>query len=267
MGFASGFTGGVTLTLGVAYLTVLAHQRNREQQAAILRQQTFLLSEIVDPLPPLLPPTRAELAAAERARFTEVAKDRWNAEVEHAARWAMSKDWTEVRENAETAVGRLLGRPQGQSWEEAAKEEMKKGVAPARDLAIKVKEEARETSESVAAVAKSAYADAKAKSTELASKAEEKAEATRDTLKGAIGKGIEKGRELLGQNKATTAVPTEKVDVSLSPVEKALQKRYEEGPRGLDQTVEEVLAARYAPFDETENANANANANANKKAL
>ncbi|KAI1824577.1 hypothetical protein F4861DRAFT_505476 [Xylaria intraflava] len=253
MGFATGFTGGVTLTLGVACLTVLAHQRNREQQAAILRHQTYLLSGIVDPLPPILPPTRAELAAAERANFTEAAKDRWNAEVENAAKWALSKDWSEVRENFETVIGRLWGRSVGRT-SDGQRNGGEKDAAPVRDLSSRPKEEPRDKSDGVAAAAKAAYVDAKAKSAELASKAEEKAGATKDTIKGAIHKGVEKSRELLGQSNATAIGADGKMmDLTVSPIEKALQQRYEE-PSGLTQTVEEVLAARYAPFDAKANA-------------
>ncbi|KAI0434294.1 hypothetical protein F5Y09DRAFT_296546 [Xylaria sp. FL1042] len=255
MGFTTGFTGGVTLTLGVAYLTLLAHQRNREHQAAILRQQTYLLSGVVDPLPPVLPPTRLEAAVAERANFTEAAKDRWNAEIEGAVRWAQTKDWSEVREGVETAISRLWARGLSEVREEAEEGE-EDGTAAARDLSNKAEAEAREKSDSVAAAAKSAYADAKAKSAELTSEAEkktgEKADEAKGSILGAIGKGIEKGREAFGKTKSAVVGAEEKADLTVSPVEKALQQRYE-GPGELDQTVEEALAARYTPIDEKDN--------------
>ncbi|KAI0552011.1 hypothetical protein F4679DRAFT_537297 [Xylaria curta] len=257
MGFTTGFTGGVTLTLGVAYLTLLAHQRNREHQAAILRQQTYLLSGIVDPLAPVLPPTRAELAAAERANLTEAAKDRWNAEIENAVRWAQSKDWAEVREGVETAIGRLWARGLGEA-QEGAEKNGEKGAAAARDLIRKANGNASEKSDSVAAAAKSAYADAKAKSAELASKTETKVEEAKGGVVSAIGRGIEKGKEVLGKAKSVVVSVEEKAEdaaaPTLSPVEKALQQRYEK-PSGLDQTVDEVLAARYAPIDQKDNTN------------
>ncbi|KAI1751702.1 hypothetical protein F4782DRAFT_175722 [Xylaria castorea] len=256
MGFTTGFTGGVTLTLGVAYLTLLAHQRNREHQAAVLRQQTYLLSGVVDPLPPVFPPTRAELAATERANLTEAAKDRWNAEIENAVRWAQSKDWSEVREGVETAVGRLWARGLGQAQEGAEKGE-EKGAAAARDLLRKSSENAGEKSDSVAAAAKSAYADAKAKSTELASKTEAKAEEAKGSVVSAIERGIEKGKEVLSKAKSAVVSVEEKAENAAptsSPVEKALQQRYEK-PSGLDQTVEEILAARYVPVDQKDNTN------------
>ncbi|KAI1156866.1 hypothetical protein F4825DRAFT_401232 [Nemania diffusa] len=250
MGFTTGFTGGVTLTLGITYLTLLAHQRNREQQAAILRQQTFLLSSIIDPLPPTLPPTRAELAAAERANITDAAKDRWNSEVENAVRWAQSKDWTEVREDAEAALARLWARARGEA----------QGVGNGEEngaFVEKTKAAAREKSDSVAAVAKSAYADAKAKSAELASKtekkAEEKTEGVASTILGAIGKGIEKGKGVFGNAKSAVGVE-EKAESTLSPVEQALKHRYEK-PSEWNQTVEEALAARFTPIDQKNSPN------------
>ncbi|KAI0479631.1 hypothetical protein F4859DRAFT_476717 [Xylaria cf. heliscus] len=254
MGFTTGFTGGVTVTLGVAYLTLLAHQRNREHQAAILRQQTYLLSTIVDPLPPVLPPTRAELAAIERANFTEAAKDRWNAEIENAVRWAQSKDWVEVREGVETAVGRLWARVIGEAYEGAEKGE-EKGTAVARGLLRKSSEDAGEKSDSVTAAAKSAYANAKAKSAGLASKTEERAEEAKGTVLGAIGKGISKGKEVFGKAKSAVLSVDEKAEKAApttSPVEKALQQRYEK-PSESSQTVEDILAARYAPVDQQNN--------------
>jgi MICOS complex subunit MIC12 len=246
----------VTLTLGVAYLTILAHRRNREQQAAILRQQTYLLSGITDPLPPKLPPTRAELAAIERANLTEAAKDRWNAEVEHAVKWAQTKDWSGVREDLELAVSNLWARALGKAQEgaEIAEEE---GAAAARDLTRKTKAEVREKTDSVAAAAKSAYADAKAKSASVATKAEEKAEVAKGSVLSAIGKGVEKGKEVLDKAKSAVISTEEKMEAAtskLSPVEKALQQRYEK-PSGLNQTVEEALAARYVPIDQRDNTN------------
>lgn len=102
-------TGGVTLTLGIAYLTVLAHERNRTAQAQQLRSQSRLLQSVLEPpnLPP--PQTRAELAREERSTLLETAKDRWNQEVEGAVRWVQRTDWDEVREGLEGSISRLLG--------------------------------------------------------------------------------------------------------------------------------------------------------------
>jgi altered-inheritance-of-mitochondria protein 5 len=96
------------LTLGVAYLTVLAHERNRQAQAQALRSQSRVLTSLLEPS--ALPPsrTRAELAREERISLVETAKDRWNEEVENAVRWVQKKNWTEVREDMESAVSKRL---------------------------------------------------------------------------------------------------------------------------------------------------------------
>ncbi|KAI1177143.1 hypothetical protein F4777DRAFT_216764 [Nemania sp. FL0916] len=223
MGFTTGFTGGVTLTLGVVYLSLLAHRRHREQQAAILRQQTYLVSGTFDPLPPTLPPTRAEIAAIERANFTDSLKDRWNAEVEDTVRRMQSQDWVEVRENLEAAAMRM--------WDRAVGKVENGAENSSRDVA----KEAREKSEGVAAAAKSAYASAR-----------EKAQSAKNSVIGALGTGVEKGKQ---------AVSDVKSEATLSPVEKALQQRYEKTNNNLERTPEEVLAARYAPADQKENTN------------
>lgn len=128
MGFASGFTGGVTLTLGVAYLTVLAHERNRRTQAENLRLQSRVLHGILDPSPLPHPQNRADLAREERSTLVETAKDRWNDELENAVRLVQRTDWTQVREGMEGAIARLLGRGLQKSREGI--EEAERVVAP-----------------------------------------------------------------------------------------------------------------------------------------
>ncbi|KAI1773498.1 hypothetical protein F4818DRAFT_422767 [Hypoxylon cercidicola] len=232
MGFTTGFTGGVTLTLSIAYLTVLAHQRHREHQAAILRQQTRLLSSIIDPLPPPLPPTRSEAAAAERANLVEKAKDRWNAEVEGAVRWAQTKDWDEVREDVEIAASRLWAKAFG-----GESKSLEQGEAKARDVA-------GETTESVAVAAKSAYAGAKAKGSEAAAKTGEKAEEAKGSIFGSIGRAFGRGKEVASQAVGIAEKKTEDLPSTHSAEEKALAQRYK-GSADLNRSPEDVLAARY----------------------
>lgn len=97
------------MTLGIAYLTVLAHERNRRAQGEALRTQAFVLDRLLKPTPLPPPQTRAELAREERSTLVETAKDRWNAEVENAVRWVQRTDWDNVRESMEGTAARLLG--------------------------------------------------------------------------------------------------------------------------------------------------------------
>ncbi|KAI8966591.1 hypothetical protein F5Y11DRAFT_109298 [Daldinia sp. FL1419] len=247
MGFTTGFTGGVTLTLSVAYLGVLAHQRHRERQAAILRQQTRLISGIIDPLPPVLPPTRAELAAAERANFVERAKDRWNAEIESAVHWAQNKDWVEVRENVEIALARLWARAFGDGQAPADKAE---DVATNAKAAASAKlDQGKEKAASVAAAAKSAYADAKAKTSEVVGNTEKKTEEAKGSFLGGLTSSLWKSKDTVDKTKSTVVEGAkqkgEEVSSKLSAEERALNQRYQ-GSSSLDQSPEEVLAARYA---------------------
>jgi MICOS complex subunit MIC12 len=121
-------TGGVALTLGIAYLTVLAHERNRRAQAEALRSQSRVLTSLLEPSPIPPPQSRAELAREERSSLTETLKDRWNEEVEHAVRRVQKTDWNEVREGMEGAVARILGSGLQKSRE--GTEEAGKQTAP-----------------------------------------------------------------------------------------------------------------------------------------
>ncbi|KAI1762212.1 hypothetical protein GGR53DRAFT_502612 [Hypoxylon sp. FL1150] len=239
MGFTTGFTGGVTLTLSVAYLTVLAHQRHREHQAAILRQQTRVLSAIIDPLPPPLPPTRSEVAASEREHLIEKAKDRWNSEIEGAVRWAQAKDWEEVREGVETAVARLWAKGFGKSIDKLEQAEVK-----AREAATEARDVAKDATASVAAAAKDAYEDAKATGSEAAAKTVEKAEEAEDSIFSSLGRAFGRGKEVASQAVGLAEEKAVEVSPTLSAEEKALAQRYK-GSASLRQSPEEVLAARY----------------------
>ncbi|KAE8445315.1 hypothetical protein EG329_013553 [Mollisiaceae sp. DMI_Dod_QoI] len=127
MGFVHGFTGGVTLTLGLAYLTVIGHERNRRAQAFSLHTQSRVLDSLLEPTPLPPPQTRAELAREERSTVIETAKDRWNAEVENAIRWVQRTDWNEIREGMEGAVSRILGSGIQKSREGIEEAEKKAG--------------------------------------------------------------------------------------------------------------------------------------------
>ena len=69
-------------------------------QAALLGQQSLILNNLVEPQPPLPPPTGREV----RAGLWETAKDRWNAELEKDVRKLHNVDWNGVRERMEEGV-------------------------------------------------------------------------------------------------------------------------------------------------------------------
>jgi len=278
MGFATGFTGGVTLTLTLAYLTVRAHERNREQQAQSLRYSTYLLRSVLDPVPEPLPPTRSEVAAAQRANSIEIAKDRWNQEVESAVRWVQHTDWDEVRETAEAGLANLWRGAFGEPAEQAEKAKDKLETA-----AQKAKAGAEEAKSGVAAAAKDAFEKAKSQSRSIESSAEDKAREARratrqgvtkvedatkdkaDEAKGVIAAALEKGRgmakDMVGKAKTTIGMAEDKVEAIVDgsalppsdPVQKALHQRYERPESKNTQTVAEALRERYRPIDERDN--------------
>ncbi|KAJ4006821.1 uncharacterized protein FIESC28_08015 [Fusarium coffeatum] len=234
MGFTTGFTGGVTLTLSLAYLSVLAHQRTREQQGSALRAQALALQGLIDPLPPLPPPTRSEVAAAQRAKTVEIAKDRWNTEVENAARWVQHTDWVQVREGLEETASRLWARAVGASPSEVVEEAGQKAKAAEQRAKPFVKEEAAklgDASGKVAAAAKSAYKKAKAESKEFAS----------------IALDHSKDKENVDIAQEDGALS------ALTPVERALQQRFNKPEDKVNKTVEDALNERYKPMDSRDN--------------
>lgn len=93
--------GGAALTSSLLYLSLALHQRNRVQQATLLRQQSLLLNSIVEPLPAPMPPPRYVLA---KGGVVETVKDAWNEDVQAAVRWVQRVDWGKVRERAEARV-------------------------------------------------------------------------------------------------------------------------------------------------------------------
>lgn len=314
MGFTSGFVspksallpftwliqsqaGGVTVTLGVAYITVLAHERNRHAQAQALRSQSRVLQTLLEPDPTAQPRSRAELVREERSTFTETAKDRWNEEVSNAVRWVQTKDWSEVRESFEDSVAKLWSgglqksregiedaesqarptvqeaiektRAAGKSGIDAAASGIDRAAAAAISSAEKVGSEAKQGARRIAASSKEqvlevAYPRAERAVADTKSGAHDAASALRNTsgtvdaarsaVRGAISKGIEKGKEVFGKAQSAITGAEERIESktreaalsSPSAIENALQERYQKRP---EQSVEEALAERYKPID------------------
>ncbi|KAK2612350.1 hypothetical protein QQS21_001614 [Conoideocrella luteorostrata] len=277
MGFVTGFTGGVTLTLSIAYLSVLAHQRNREQQGHSLRAQTFAIQSLIDPVPLPLPPTRSEVAAAKRAEVIEVAKERWNDEVEHAVKWVQRTDWEDVREGLEDRVGALWNRAFGESIQDSAA----KAQGELETGAKKTQAEAQVASSKIRSEAKGAFKQAKAEEEDFAAKvkdnalqarlaawreaqkleneARQKASEAKGAVKSALEKGKEKATRVVGQVKSAVVglsgagtAPGHVGVLAMNPVQKALDQRFERSS-GDKRTTAEVLKQRYTPMDKRDN--------------
>ncbi|KAF2809801.1 uncharacterized protein BDZ99DRAFT_388729 [Mytilinidion resinicola] len=122
MGFTTGLLAGTTLTSLTLYLTLSLHTRNRLVQASLLRQQTAVLSNILDPQPPVPEPT----TRIARAGLLETAKDRWNGELEREVRLVYNTDWRRVREGVEDRLAGVIGRLRAKG--EEVKEEVKREV-------------------------------------------------------------------------------------------------------------------------------------------
>lgn len=248
------------MTLGVAYLTVIAHERNRQNQALHLRSQARVLTSLVEPTPEPPRLTRAELAREERSTLIEAAKDRWNAEIESAVRYVQTKDWSEVRESMEDTVARVLGISLEKSRAGIADVENRSGPfvqdavdrsrAAARQgadqAAVGVNEAARKTIDGAD------YAVIKTK--EAAAAAPGAIDSARGAVRNAVNKGLEKGKEAVAAVGSAVHGTQSKVSekVGQSEIEKALQQRYS-GPAWADQSVEEALAERYTPMDKKDN--------------
>lgn len=275
-------TGGATLTLSLAYLSVLAHQRTRDHQSRHLRAQALALEGLVDPIPQPLAPSRSEVAAARRAASVEAAKDRWNEEIEKAARWAQSTDWVEVREGLEARIAGLWASAFGESaaGAEAAADKLeplaRKTEAAARQAGANVAtaarrgyqqaaDEARDTAQRYESVAENRALEARLAARRQVTKAEGQAKEAAAATQGAVASALEKGRDKAQEmvDKVKTAVglaedkPAATADgkegKTPSAVERALQQRYEKPETKATRTVAEVLRERYTPMDERDN--------------
>lgn len=258
-------TGGVTLTLSLAYLAVLTHQRNRQTQSDILRAQNSVLRSLVhDPTSPAPPTSPSPSTGPEQPHLLETAKSRWNAEIEAAVRWAQTKDWNEVREEAEGVLARLWRTVSGSP----AGEEVKKDAGAVRSRAAEGAQQAKAEADQAGRTTKSALEDAKERSQAVATSAVAQAKETSKNVaeavqakteqgKAAVARGIEKSKEVAEQAKVAVGLAEQKLEskvdnalLHLSDVDRALAQRYKEN-RGdvMDKSVEEALAERYKPVE------------------
>jgi altered-inheritance-of-mitochondria protein 5 len=98
--------GGFTLTSAVLYLSISLHAQNRATQAALLRQQRNVLANVYNPKELEVEPAYREVPVG----LAEMAKDRWNRELENAIKKAYNTDWRKVRENTEDRLSAIVER-------------------------------------------------------------------------------------------------------------------------------------------------------------
>jgi altered-inheritance-of-mitochondria protein 5 len=96
--------GGVTLTSAVLYLTISLHTQNRTTQAALLRQQRQVLADFYEPKKPDPEPANRIVPVG----IAEMAKDRWNRNLEDAVKRVYTTDWRRVREEAEDRASTIM---------------------------------------------------------------------------------------------------------------------------------------------------------------
>jgi len=77
---------------------------------------------------------------------------------------------------------------------------------------------------------------------------------------GAVARGIEKGKDVVGRAKAAVYLAEEraeaKVDAKLlhvSEIERVLNQRYQRDESVMEKSAKEVLAERYKPIDQRDN--------------
>ncbi|OBT69597.1 hypothetical protein VE03_00881 [Pseudogymnoascus sp. 23342-1-I1] len=222
MGFATGFTSGVTVTLGIAYLTVLAHERNRNAQGANLRTQSSLLNTLLLSDPSLAyPAPDAETGRTSRATLVETAKDRWNEEIQNAVRWVQGAEWGNVKEGMEGAVAKALGTGLEKSREEIHNAEEKAGPI-AREAIERAREGAKMGFDGSRVAAERAAARALSATSERESRFEGKTEHGLEnasaTAKEVWKKGVEKSHEI-----------AERLKSDEEPAARAAKEKWEKG--------------------------------------
>lgn len=222
-----------------------------------------------------------------RNTFTELAKDRWNREIENALRWVQTTDWSEVREGIEGAVARLLRREnpwQGieeskqkvwsrtQDAVSASKAEVQKeaaaGIEPAKraseaiTIGINQDTTPRKDMLGKGSADEGAGAEKSVQGVKLISKLADQepgasnTDGTAGVVQNAISRGIEKGKGLIDRAQAAIELSEEKLEsrtqatlARMSETERALHERYEKADTP-DKTVEEVLEERYKAIDQ-----------------
>lgn len=142
MGFTTGFLGGLTLTYSILYLSVYAHRQNRTHQSLLLRQQSQLLRNLIEPAEPEAAPPAYRV---DRGGLEELLKDRWNREVEGLVRRAQHTDWEAVRVRVEGSLARAWARVRGAEGVQELEQRVREGAADLRENVVDGAERVKES--------------------------------------------------------------------------------------------------------------------------
>lgn len=258
-------TSGVTLTLGIAYLTVLAHERNRVAQGSQLRTQSSLLNSLLLADPTLAYP-ESDAEARTRPSAVERAKEAWNDEVRGVVRWVQGADWEGVREGVEGAVGRVFGGGAGKATEvaevevarvreEAVGARLREGFDGARVAAerkaARILAATRETGEektehgieNAGKTAEAAFRKGVETTAEVTQGLRVTGETAADAVKGAVQSGVKTVKKAVGKAGERQVDK----DEGLTDVQRALRQRYQRSETAG--SVKEALAQRYKKVD------------------
>lgn len=257
MGFITGFTGGVALTLSLAYISIAELQRQRETQSRLLREQKWMIRNITDP------DDNARQWQQQRSTTVSVeqlAKDRWNQEIERAVRWAQNTNWAAIGEGLERRVTAL--------WAEHGEERLADGEAKAREALDRAKEKGAQAAAKIEDGARRTAARAEDEARRAAARVEDEArraasrfqdEARRieaeaqDKAQGVLASAVDRVKMAVGWVEAEVTAVAKEQAAAESPVEKALRQRFEKGGAGMERAAEEVLRERYRPLGERDN--------------
>ncbi|PHH80818.1 hypothetical protein CDD80_6908 [Ophiocordyceps camponoti-rufipedis] len=268
MGFITGFTGGVALTLSLAYISIAELQRKRETQSRLLREQKWMIQNITDPDDNA---RQWQQPRSTTVSIEQLAKDRWNQEIERAVRWAQKTNWTAIGQGLERRVAAL--------WAEHGEERLADGEARAREALDQVKEKGAQAAAKMEDGARRAAARAEDEARRAAARAEDEArrvaaraeDETRraasrfqdearqmgaeaqDKAQGVLASALDRVKTAVGWAEAEVVAVAKEQAAGESPVEKALRQRFEKGGAGMERAAEEVLRERYRPLGERDN--------------
>lgn len=237
-----------------------------------MRAQALEIQSLIDPIPQPLPPSRAELAAAERAASLEVFKDHWNEEVSKAVRWVQNTDWDDVREGIEQRASRLwpgsLGETPSESLgaaKDAVSQQAQAQAGSIKDAARGAWGSAKATGRSVEEAAQSKALEARLRIKKEVSKVGEEVKEKTEEAKGGffsfLSRGKEKAGELVTAAKsaigaaegAANAIDGQTITTGMTSVQKALHQRYAKSQSQDTRTIAEVLSERYVRVDARDN--------------